>query len=352
MIGFAILFVFISIWGVRFKWKGYNDDFLSKHSTDAIKGIFIIVVFMNHIGEYYNVVGADLNAWYDKVFFLIPRGFGQLMVVMFLFYSGYGVMESIKQKGKGYVNSMPKKRLLTTIANFDVAVVIFVVVSFILGIKHSGYEILLSFIGWESVGNSNWYIFTVVVCYALTYVSYRLNAKSMVLYACFLILVFAISMSFLKGTWWYNTIFAYAVGLVFSEHKDYGVSSMKLYYMKWILVIGSGFLVSLAIYLFFYGHFKGEWEQVGALVFNIMSSFFAILVVMMTMKIKIGNNVLMWLGLNLFPLYIYQRLPMMLLTELYPEVLVASHPYIFLIICACATAIIAYSYKWIRIQLA
>lgn len=40
---------------------------------------------------------------------------GQLIVVMFLFYSGYGVMESVRSKGTAYIKSIPFKRVLSTL---------------------------------------------------------------------------------------------------------------------------------------------------------------------------------------------------------------------------------------------
>ena len=42
---------------------------------------------------------------------------GQLVVVMFLFYSGYGIGESYKKKGVNYVQQMPVHRILTTLLN-------------------------------------------------------------------------------------------------------------------------------------------------------------------------------------------------------------------------------------------
>lgn len=167
-----------------------------------------------------------------------------------------------------------------------------------------------------------------------------------------MIVVFAFILSLSKGTWWYNTVFAYGAGLLFSEHKETMVKSMKNHYVKWLLTIGGGFVLCLGTYLFFYGPFKGELEQLGALVFDVMSVFFALLTVLLTMKVKIGNRALEWLGTNLFPLYIYQRLSMMVLTELYPDVLVAQHPYIFLLACIGITGGIAWGYKWINIKIA
>lgn len=175
MITFLILFISISLYGTHFLSYSYNEIHLKKNTTDAIKGIFIMVVFLNHISEYYNYVGANLNTWYDKVLFLIPKGFGQLMVVMFLFYSGYGVMESIKRKGMTYVDMMPKKRVLGTLINFDIAVCVFAITMVLLGKTLALESFLLSLTGWDSMGNSNWYIFAIVVCYALTYIGQKIN---------------------------------------------------------------------------------------------------------------------------------------------------------------------------------
>ena len=51
---------------------------------------------------------------------------------MFLFYSGYGVMESIRKKGEAYVVAMPRHRVAGTLINFDVAVLIFLVVDLLM----------------------------------------------------------------------------------------------------------------------------------------------------------------------------------------------------------------------------
>ncbi len=122
---FLILLLLVFFYDVQIAYKGGYSDFLSKSKADAIKGIFIVIVFINHIKEYYIQAGADMSAWYDKAFFLPASALGQLMVVMFLFYSGYGVAESIKKKGEAYIRKIPKRRVLGTLVNFDVTVVVF-----------------------------------------------------------------------------------------------------------------------------------------------------------------------------------------------------------------------------------
>ena len=50
---FLFLTVFIPLlWGARFTGKHFNDDYLSKDTTNVVKGLFIAFVFMSHIQGY------------------------------------------------------------------------------------------------------------------------------------------------------------------------------------------------------------------------------------------------------------------------------------------------------------
>ena len=76
---------------------------------------------------------------------------------------------------------------------------------------------------------------------------------------------------------------------------------------------------------------------------------FAVLVVAITMRVKVENPALVWLGVNLFPIYIYQRVPMMVTAELFPS-FVASQAVLFCVICFAVTVAIACAYKYIKIS--
>ena len=86
MIVLYLLFViFVAVYGIKFK---DNDDFLSKDRCNSIKGIFILLVFFRHAVQYmsdYPFSGIDCVVPPSK------KLMGHLIVVMFLFYSGYGV---------------------------------------------------------------------------------------------------------------------------------------------------------------------------------------------------------------------------------------------------------------------
>lgn len=49
-----------------------------------------------------------------------------------------------------------------------------VVLNLILRKEMTVSHALLSLIGWENVGNSNWYIFCIICCYAFTYIAFKI----------------------------------------------------------------------------------------------------------------------------------------------------------------------------------
>lgn len=138
-----------------------NPDYLGREQCESVKGIFILLVFFSHFMGYVRQTGG--------VAFDMPLG--QLIVTLFLFYSGYGVMESIRTKGAAYVREMPKRRILTTLLNFDIAVLAFIGVDLLLGQSLTAKQCLLSLVAWDSVGNSNWYIFVILLCYVAAWMT-------------------------------------------------------------------------------------------------------------------------------------------------------------------------------------
>lgn len=148
---------------VKYNRGGFVDNYLSMDTTNMIKGIFIILVFIKHATPYVINAGWQPEGIMGDIFYFVNNNVGQWIVAMFLFYSGYGIMESIKRKGKDYVRQIPQKRFLSVLINFDIAVVIFIVVDLLLKKTLTVKQCLLSFTGWESVGNSNWYIFIILL---------------------------------------------------------------------------------------------------------------------------------------------------------------------------------------------
>lgn len=255
---------------------------------------------------------------------------GQLMVVMFLMYSGYGIMESYKRDKDKYLNSFIKRRLLKTFMHYDLAVLLFWLVAGILDHEYSGKDYLLSLTGWSSIGNSNWFVFDILILYTITYLClsianrYRFsNAKLITL----LIGSTSFFMLFLiktKEIWWWDTILSFPIGIIYSIYKDrieVFLSNQRNY--LWTL---TG--VTLLFITFYY-----LGTEIKTIFSSVTSVIFALMFLMLTMRIKIGNKILYWLGVNAFSIYILQRIPMIIANEYG----VNENPVLFFsIICPCA----------------
>lgn len=310
-----------------------QEDCLKKEYTDSIKGIFIIIVFYSHIIPILTSAGVAFSPILDYPSNRLIHRIGQLMVVMFLFYSGYGVMESIRNKGDVYVKAIPIKRVLSTLANYAIAVTVFLVMNKLLGINYSFKQYILSLVAWESIGQSNWYIFAILFCYISTYISFSVFRKvRSAFYAnCLLILLYIVVLYQFKEEWWYNTIPAYAAGMFVSINRDKILSLLNRLYPVCLIVLILAFILCF--------HFRSM-----TIIYLVLSIVFALLMLTITYRYVIKSHVLGWCGKNLFQLYIYQRLPMVALSTLFPQI-VRLHTYLYVFACLAITLLIAATVK-------
>lgn len=346
MIAFLIGIALLCLWKIKFSKETFFEDFLHREQCDSIKGIFILFVFIRHVLQYIMGSGYVFETLPDQVFLKIDRELDQLIVVMFLFYSGYGVMESILKKKFDYVRNMPLRRILPTLLNFDVAVIAFFILNLFIGREMSVSDILLSLTGWESLGNSNWYIFIILLCYAIVWLSFFATSKVQSLrpqralaFTTFLFLAVLAILALTKKEWWYNTILTFNAGLFFSYFKEKIIPVLKNRY--WVFF-------PLSIILFAALHRMNN--HIPALLFNIEGIVFALCTVLFTMKVKINNPALLWLGAHLFPLYIYQRLAMIAIFNIDNGTFVKNYPLPYMLICCAIMVLIAIPYRFIRIS--
>ena len=116
-----IMLIIILLSSSKIYLKENNNEYISKKQTTIINSMFLIIVFYSHFYTYIN----DFNQ-IDLYLRFIFRNVGQLMVTTFLFFSGYGIYESIK-KNKDYKNNFIKKRFFPTYINFAIAIFLFII---------------------------------------------------------------------------------------------------------------------------------------------------------------------------------------------------------------------------------
>lgn len=315
--------------------KGIFNDYMSLEKTTSIKGIFILIVFISHSLSYLTMSSSILDTSGKLI---VSQLLGQAMVAPFLFYSGYGVMLSIDKKGKDYIRSIPTKRFLKVLVHFDIAVLLFLILALFTSKELNVAKVLLSFTGWDSVGNSNWYIFDILVLYLITYISFLLGSKNkFVGLAINIVLcgVLVIVLRHTKQVHWYDTIMCYPVGMLFYMVKPKFNEIIKkhnvIYWLLFVVCVGAlGVSVKLG----------------GTMMSMIKNVVFALFVVLITMKFSINNTILNFCGKHLFSIYILQRIPMNILSYLGFD-----NKYLFVIISIVATIPLAIAFDFAMAKL-
>lgn len=302
------------------------EDYMSLEKTTSIKGIFILIVFFSHVSQRIILSDNILTRLFNLINFNI---ISQSMVSMFMLYSGYAVMLSAVNKGKDYVKLMPKNRVLKVLLHFDIAVLLFLLLQTIIGQKFSFVKILLSLIGWDDVGNSNWYIFVILCLYLFSWISFMIcrdKHKAAVALTFVLTAVLIVVLHKYKENFWWDTAILYPIGMTYYLCKD---KIDKVFKQRSAFYVVS-LLACIVLLLLFY---KLRGNDVG-LVFKHI--FFAFTVLLVTMKVQIHNKILYFFGKHLFSIFILQRMPMILLTHLGVD----SHPVLYVVLTAVITVII------------
>lgn len=307
----------------------FCEDYLSRRTCDVVKGIFVLLIFLSHGKSYIQLGGV-----YDDPYLALQGHLNQLVVVMFFFYSGYGMMEQIKKKGREYVRSVAAKRFPALLLKYDIAVILFLITNWILGNHISFQRFLAALTGWSSIGNSNWYIFDILALYVFTVLAFLPSRKSGSTPALFFCTGLLTAMSaaliiFFKRQqldhWWYDTMLFFSAGFWYSLLKE----RIEKLLMKNDIVFSLAAALVLAVYLL---AFRRRWR--GLEYYTVWAACFVALIVMFTMKISLNSLTLSWFGQHVFSIYILQRIPFMVLIR---YGYFTEHKYAFLIASLAAT---------------
>ena len=311
----------------------FHRDYLSKDKTNVIKGVFVILILLSHGKSY-----LELGGIYDDPYIAMQTHLNQMVVAMFLFYSGYGMMEQIKKRDFEYVKSIPKKRFPNLLLNFDLAVVLYIILRLCMGKTLTLKTALLSLVAWSSVGNSSWYIFDTLALYVLICLAFLLikwvkkpwgKFVGIVILTALAIGLVYVFIAIGKEKRWYNTLILLVLGFWYSYFKD---AIEKVLFKNDFLYA----LAAAAVFAVYIVFFRKRWD--GIEYYTVWAICFTLLTVLVTMKIRIDSTVLKWFGEHVFSIYILQRLPMIVFSNM---AFFKGHKYLFLIASFVVTLVLA-----------
>ena len=297
---FVILFL-LSIININI--KGNNNfyyDYMELKNTNSIKGIFVWMIITSHYKNYYKKRNKCLYR-------IILKCFGQKMVSLFLFYSGFGIFESIKKKGNNYVKTLVNKTTILFIKS-QIILIFFLLTNLFLGIKITLKNYFLSMIFKKNLGNSNWFAFTIMCLYIYSYISFILinhnfNILGIIILnmICLFHIYFVYNFYYPKKNYPVDNILCFIVGFYYSLLNNY----LNKIIMKNDTIYFLSLSCLILIYYYFYIYtIKTIW------IVLFTNCFFSLIIVFISMKIRINNEFLNLLNSHSFSIYLLQRIVM------------------------------------------
>lgn len=316
MIIFFIFVLVLFLFVPRFSFISSEDNaILGMNNTTVVKGFLVYLVLFSHYLGYATLSDSVL----DSSFVAIIRFIGQLMVAPFFFFSGYGIFESVSKKKDNYINGFIKNRFIPLYLFFVFMLLTYVIYNAISGKSYDFVTILLSFTGWTSIGNSNWFIFDTFALYLIFACFFGLlykkkSIESVLALFSAVVFILVILLFIIKDSWWYNTLLCFPLGMYISHYKERIQTLLK---RQLGLMLIATFVMTV---VFFY------LQRIHGIFYCGYSISFCLFLLVIMSRVEFHSYICSFSAKHVFSIYIMQRLIFDLLHD------IILNPYLYFIV--------------------
>lgn len=301
---FDIIYLILCILSlINIKIKGVNsffEDYIDLNNTNCIKGIFVWMIFFRHFLEYSNKKKG--------ISIFIDNCFGQNIVSLFLFYSGYGINESFIKKGNNYIKTLPLKAL-TILIKSELIILLFLFNNIIVGIKVSLNSYLYAVIFKNGIGNSYWFVLAIILLYFYSYLSFRLIKKTKYNYIGILLITIICFLHIHIINKYYHPNILISVDTIFCFIIGFFYSYFKFILQKIIMKNDKNYFGMILLFILLY--YKCYiYNPVNIYIVSIKNAAFTLIIILISMKIKFNNDFLILLNNHSYSIYLLQRIVM------------------------------------------
>ena len=328
MIIVVILLISIICSGLTAKGKNeFYTDYSSPKNTTTTNAVFSVLIFISH-----GVTYIDMTNSFDDAYLGIKTFLAQGVVVTYLFFSGFGIMESIKKKGYNYVKRMPIDRFFKLWYQFALMLCLFIVTNLFMKKDISITDNLLAFTGYTSIGNDNWYLFVTFALYIIVFVSFIICRKhhNLAIIGVFILTCIFINLEIKLELprRYFDTILCFPLGMLYSQLKPFIDKIVMKNDILWIITTTAVFTVCM------FGSQNRDEHLIFRMLFMCSAPIF---ITLLMMKIQCRSTILDWFGNHIFSFFMLQRIPMRLL-----EHLGFNHsPYLFICLAFFGTVVLS-----------
>ncbi len=309
-----ILLIGVLVWKAKLvKPLKEVEKICRKDQSESLRAFACLGVIFHHITQDITSYGAV-----SKGPITILSSMGILFTAIFFFYSGYGLLVSVKNK-ENYLKGFVIHRIFSILIPFWVINGIYVI-RYVVQYKASltiAKTCKLIF-GLELINGNSWFIVELALLYILFYLFFRtIKIRGI---ATTLLCISAIGIMVIgyrsghensqfyhwfKGEWWYNSTIAFVMGVLFACFKEkIERATKKVYYP----LLGISLAAFIAIFFWeekvlnqygYYGDVIPVWimngQVLSLLAQSILCISFMLFVVLLNRKVTFENPILKFL---------------------------------------------------------
>jgi len=273
-----------------------NEACLTPESSNHLRGLFALIVVYHHI---YQMVNCGL-------LFPVFTRVGFLGVGFFFFISGYGLMKRYTTD-KTYHRSFLRKRLPAILLPFTLANLVYWLFHLLRGTNYSLWDFAAGIAQGSPIASNSWYMVSLLLCYLFFWCSISLfrERPGLVVLSntafCVIYTGLCIKLGF--GSEWFKSIAAYPIGLAWALYEAAALERIKKYYYPLLgaaIVLLGGSMVAQMLY----GNLSAP-PVIQALISNLTILFFLAALVLVILKLRLGNRLLAHLGKLSLEIYLF-----------------------------------------------
>ena len=317
----AIIFA-VTFWGARItKNAGIAPEYMSLVQARIIRAFACLFIILHHITQDITTYGS-----HPKGPVTLLANIGYLLTAIFFFYSGFGLVTRYYSQS-GYLDNFLVKRLLSVLVPFWITNVFAVLLNLIITKRvESAADVLTDISGFYLINGNAWFIIELVFFYILFYLFFTIcKNKDVALFllgiGTVIIMIYGffnghednVRLHWFTGEWWYNSTPTFMYGAVYARFRKKVDGFFNRHYRIMLPVIAAFTVAAVEFALFansafgYYRDFRfggARFALYTLLAQSLACIVFVTLVMMLGMRITLGNRVMEYIGSISMELYL------------------------------------------------
>ena len=217
-------------------------EYLSKKTTNAIKGILELVILIHHIYKSVDILHVP------GLSLVMEAPIGYWAVALFFFFSGYGLWSSYCAKGTAYIRSFPRRRILPFYLIILLLTGLYILINLTLSdAKEISFSTILRSCTWGyTIIKNGWYFqvqLLLYICFFIVSILVKDTKRALAILTGVTAVYIAVCVFLRMDAYWYQSVPAFVLGLFWSENRE----RINIFVKK----AGWGKATLIAVFLFF-----------------------------------------------------------------------------------------------------